>query len=153
MQFRIRYIAYAINKVAEIPFLGQVEVVKKIHEHVIFLKRPKIEAEFRESLKTTDIKVRLDVPTRWNSTPAMLQSVFDRRAGIDEFLATQPDAVSQMMLEPEQWGQVDALEEATRACSGSDYPTLPLGILHLDMLPTLFQYVLADRSLVSNFSS
>ncbi|OWA53752.1 hypothetical protein BV898_18174 [Hypsibius exemplaris] len=145
-EFRIRCFCHAVNKVAEIGLLEKEEIVKLIREQVIFIKQPKMKAEFRKGLKKRDIKLCRDCPTRWNSTRNMLGSAVKLRAEISEFLSTQKGPISSSMLSNEQWNQADTLEkflapleDSSLACGSGLYATLHLGIPHFKILGAHFQ--------------
>lgn len=129
----LRCQAHILHNVTEHIKLGTREVVRRVRDIVIFLKRPTNREEFRKAARKADLKLSLDVPTRWNSTFYMLSSALAARDELDEFFNMHRDA-SEMQLSDEEWtevseiiGLLEPLEQMTRDCSASDTVTIHLG--------------------------
>ncbi|GAV00562.1 hypothetical protein RvY_11389 [Ramazzottius varieornatus] len=69
--------------------------VDKIRACVIYVRRPTIRESFLAPIKpaTEDLKLPLDVSTRWNSLLHMVESAYARRHELHDYLSAQKGAI------------------------------------------------------------
>ncbi|GAV01072.1 hypothetical protein RvY_11839 [Ramazzottius varieornatus] len=105
--------AHIVNKVAEVAIKKEVVTVDKIRACVIYMRRPTIREIFLATIKpaTEDLKLPLDVSTRWNSFLHMVESAYPRRHELYDYLSAQEGAIRDEVPSAEEWIDMEDLIE------------------------------------------
>ncbi|GAU96099.1 hypothetical protein RvY_07590 [Ramazzottius varieornatus] len=131
--------AHIVNKVAEVAIDKKVDTVSKIRACVVYLRQPTIRESFLASIQPApeDLKLPLDVATRWNSFLHMVESTYARRHEIHDYLSTQKAAIKNDVPPAKEWIEMEDLIELLK----------PLEAVSVDCLAfksSTFHLVLAE---------
>ena len=137
--------AHIVNKVAEVAINKKVGTVEKIRACVMYVRRPTIRESFLMTIKpvTDDLKLPLDVATRWNSLLHMVEGAYARRHEIHDYLSTQKGAIKNEVPSAEEWIEMEDLIELLKPleavsvdCSAFKSSTFHLALAELEFLRT-----------------
>ena len=131
--FHVRCCAHVLNLMVQDGLSEIHDVIENIRESVKYMKMsPSRLDKFNEIVKqlklSTSKHLILDVPTRWNSTHAMLESALQFKAVFPRF--KERDSNYKWLPTEEDWTRaaevskfLEVFKEAIEAFSGSKYPT------------------------------
>ncbi|GAV08602.1 hypothetical protein RvY_18267 [Ramazzottius varieornatus] len=90
--------------------------VNKIRACVIYVRRPTIRERFLATIKpaTEDLKLPLDVSTRWNSLLHIVESAYARRHELHDNLSAQKGAIKDEVPLAEEWIDMEDLIELSK---------------------------------------
>ncbi|GAV09550.1 hypothetical protein RvY_19065 [Ramazzottius varieornatus] len=118
-----------------------IEELSAIRACVVYLRRPTIRESFLASIQpaTEDLKLPLDVATRWNSLLHMVESAYARRHEIHDYLSTQKGAIKNDVLSAKEWVEMEDLIELLKPlgavdCSASKSSTFHMALAELEFL-------------------
>ncbi|XP_057948280.1 zinc finger BED domain-containing protein RICESLEEPER 2-like [Malania oleifera] len=131
--FHVRCCAHILNLIVQEGLKVIERVVYNIRESVKYIKGSKgRKLKFEECIKRVgilaSISLRLDVPTRWNSTFMMIESALIYRRALIHYALL--DANYKYCPSNEEWNRAEVIcnflkpfYDMTKLFSGSDYPT------------------------------
>ncbi|GAU99976.1 hypothetical protein RvY_10905 [Ramazzottius varieornatus] len=134
---------HIVNKVAEVAIDKKVDTVSKIRACVVYSRRPTIRENFLASIHpaTEDLKLPLDVATRWNSLFHMVESAYARRVESHDHLSTRKGAIKNDVPSAGEWIEVEDLIELLKPleavsvdCSAFKSSTFHLALAELEFL-------------------
>ncbi|GAU95278.1 hypothetical protein RvY_06924 [Ramazzottius varieornatus] len=137
-----------VNKVTEDATKEKVVTVDRIRACVIYVRRPTIRESSLATIKpaTEDLKLPLDVPTRWNSLLHMVKSAYARRHELHDYLSAQKGAIKDEVPSGEEWIDMEDLIELLKPleavsvdCSAFKSSTFHLASAELEFLRAHFK--------------
>ena len=147
-----------MNLVAEIATKKKDDTVAKIRSCITYIRRATIREEFLSSINEEDLKLPLDVATRWNSLLHMVEAAFKRRYQIREFLSPPArGTIKKEVLSEDEWNQMEDLidllkpiEQISVECSAYKTPTFHIGLAELEFLKVHLLEFSSDFTKVSS---
>ena len=127
---RLHCIAYGLHLSAKDGIALRDQIVDRLRELIIKLKRSRAMEDFHAELKRKDSQLTQDVVTRWNSTYLMCRSALRIRTELDLYCVTKPEFL-EFHFGQEDWetlqqlvGLLEHYQQATLEVSTVDSPTM-----------------------------
>ncbi|KAK1309653.1 hypothetical protein QJS10_CPA08g01608 [Acorus calamus] len=152
--FHVRCCAHVLNLMVQDGLSEIRDVVENVRETVKYIKMsPSRLHKFMEIVKqlqlSTSKRLILDVPTRWNSTYAMLESAIEFKQVFPRYKERDPNY--KWLPSDDDWSRAEEVckfleifNEATNAFSGCSYPTSNLFLAEIWKIKEILNAVCLD---------